>query len=115
MPLFTVLTPLPGTQLYRALTRFGSTHEARQQIRRGAVLWLEARGRFWSGVQRAVVRWRQPRAIRPDGATPRTVWREVLITAWDGMPRLRAHETRYDAVLARCRPTVDPIIAQGRQ
>lgn len=104
-----------GRWLEEALTRFGSTHEARSQIRRGAMLSLEARGRFWSGVQRAVVRWRQPRAIRPDGATPRTVLQEVLVTAWDGMPRLRAIEARYDAFKARRRPSIHEIIEQGRQ
>ncbi len=104
-----------GRWLEEALTRFGSTHEARQQIRRGAMLSLEARGRFWSGVQRAVVRWRQPRAIRPDGATPRTILQEVLVTAWDGMPRLRALEARYDALRTRLRPSINQIVEQGRQ
>jgi pyrroloquinoline quinone (PQQ) biosynthesis protein C len=104
-----------GRWLEEALTRFGSTHAARQQIRRGALLSLEARGRFWSGVQRAVVRWRQPRAIRPDGATPRTLLQEVLVTAWDGMPRLRALEARYDAIRTRFRPTINEIVEQGRQ
>jgi len=104
-----------GRWLEEALTRFGTTHEARQQIRRGAMLSLEARGRFWGGVQRAVVRWRQPRAIRPDGATPRTILQEVLVTAWDGMPRLRALEARYDALRTRWRPTLNQIVEQGRQ
>ena len=104
-----------GRWLEEALTRFGTTQEARDQIRRGAMLSLEARGRFWSGVQRAVVRWRQPRAIRPDGATPRTVLQEVLVTAWDGMPRLRALEARYEALRMHFRPTLDQIVEQGRQ
>lgn len=104
-----------GRWLEEALVRFGSTAEARAQIRRGALLSLEARGRFWSGVQRAVVRWRQPRAIRPDGATPRTVVQELLVTAWDGMPRLRALEARYDQIRARFRPTIDQLVEQGRQ
>jgi pyrroloquinoline-quinone synthase len=104
-----------GRWLEEALTRFGTTHEARQQIRRGALLSLEARGRFWSGVQGAVVRWRQPRAIRPDGATPRTILQEVLVTAWDGMPRLRALEARYDALRTRLRPSINQIVEQGRQ
>ena len=104
-----------GRWLEEALTRFGTTHEARQQIRRGAMLSLEARGRFWGGVQRAVVRWRQPRAIRPDGATPRTVLQEVLVTAWDGMPRLRALEARYDAFRAKRRPSINELVEQGRR
>ena len=104
-----------GRWLEEALTRFGTTHEARQQIRRGALLSLEARGRFWGGVQRAVVRWRQPRAIRPDGATPRTVLQEVLVTAWDGMPRLRALEARYDAFKAKRRPSINELVERGRR
>lgn len=107
-----------GRWLEEALVRFGcgpNAREARAQIRRGALLSLEARGRFWSGVQRAVVRWRQPRAIRPDGATPRTIVQEVLVTAWDGMPRLRALEARYDQIRARFRPTIDQLVEQGRQ
>jgi pyrroloquinoline-quinone synthase len=104
-----------GRWLEEALTRFGSTHEARQQIRRGALRSLEARGRVGGGVQGAVVRWRQPRAIRPDGATPRTILQEVLVTAWDGMPRLRALEAHYDALRTRLRPSINQIVEQGRQ
>ncbi|MDB4935159.1 MAG: hypothetical protein JWP87_2131 [Labilithrix sp.] len=104
-----------GRWLEEALVRFGTTHEARRQIRRGALLSLEARGRFWSGVQRAVVRWRQPRAIRPDGATPRTILQEVLVTAWDGMPRLRALEARYDALRKRWHPSINELVEQGRR
>jgi pyrroloquinoline quinone (PQQ) biosynthesis protein C len=104
-----------GAWLEEALVRFGSSDEARRLIRRGALLSLDARGRFWSGVQRAVVTWRQPRAIRPDGATPRSVVKEVLITAWDGMPRLRAIEARYDALRTRMRPTLAQIVEQGRR
>jgi pyrroloquinoline quinone (PQQ) biosynthesis protein C len=104
-----------GRWLEEALTRFGTTHEARRQIRRGALLSLDARGRFWSGVQRAVVRWRQPRAIRPDGATPRTIVQEVLVTAWDGMPRLRALEARYEAWRLRRHPSLHELVEQGRR
>ncbi len=104
-----------GAWLEEALVRFGSSTESRAQIRRGAMLSLEARGNFWSGVQRAIVRWRQPRAVRPDGATPRTIAREILLTAWDGVPRLRALEARYDAMRARFRPTLAQIIEAGRE
>lgn len=104
-----------GAWLEEALVRFGSTEEARQQIRRGAMLSLDARARFWSGVQRAVVQWRQPRSIRPDGATPRNILQEVLVTAWDGMPKLRALESGYDAIRKRLRPTLHEIVEQGRK
>lgn len=104
-----------GAWLEEALVRFGSTEEARGQIRRGAMLSLDARARFWSGVQRAVVCWRQPRSIRPDGATPRNILEEVLVTAWDGMPRLRALEARYESLRTRLRPTLHQIVEQGRR
>lgn len=104
-----------GTWLEEALVRFGTSHEARTMIRRGALLSLDARARFWSGVQRAVVRYRQPHAIRPDGATPRTIVEELLLTAWDGMPRLRRLEAGYEALKTRRRPTLAQIVEAGRQ
>ncbi len=104
-----------GNWLEEALLRFGGTDEARTQIRRGALLSLEARARFWSGVQRAVVRWRQPSAVRVDGAAPRTIAEEILVTAWDGSPRLRAIEAGYDALMSRKRPTIAELIEQGRR
>jgi pyrroloquinoline-quinone synthase len=52
-----------GAWLEEALERF-SVQEAEQAlIRRGALLSLEARARFWSGVQDKIVRWRQPKNI----------------------------------------------------
>jgi pyrroloquinoline-quinone synthase len=104
-----------GTWLEEALLRFGETEAARAQIRRGALLSLDERSRFWSGVQRAVVRWRQPNAVRVDGPTPRTIAHEILLTAWDGSPRLRALEAGYDALRARQRPTLTELVEQGRR
>ncbi len=49
-----------GRWLEEALALYAVEPEACQQIRRGALLSLEARTRFWSGVQRKIVRWRQP-------------------------------------------------------
>jgi pyrroloquinoline-quinone synthase len=103
-----------GTWLEEALLRFGDTDERREQIRRGALLSLEARARFWSGVQRAVVRWRQPSSVRVDGASPRSIAHEIFLTAWDGSPRLRALEARYDSFRAKRRPTISELIEQGR-
>ncbi len=104
-----------GTWLEEALVRFGDTDARRAEIRRGALLSLEARARFWSGVQRAVVRWRQPNAVRVDGASPRAIAHEVLLTAWDGSPRLRALEASYDRLRARRRPTIAELVEQGRR
>ena len=105
-----------GAWLEEALIRFGGTEDARAQIRRGALLSLEARARFWSGVQRAVVRWRQPSSVRVDGASPRSIAREILVTAWDGSPRLRRLEERYDSLVnERRRPTLRELVEQGRR
>ncbi len=54
-----------GTWLAEALMKYPTTEEARQQIRRGALLSLEARARFWDGVQNAIVKFRQPRPKCP--------------------------------------------------
>jgi hypothetical protein len=34
---------------------------------------------------------------------------------WDGMPRLRAIEARYDSFRARLRPTLAEIVEQGQE
>ena len=104
-----------GAWLEEALATFGRTEESRAQIRRGALLSLEARARFWTGVQGAVVRWRQPHAMRPDGPSPRTTLQEVAVTAWDNSPRLRALEGRYDSFMVRKRPTISELVEEGRR
>ena len=103
-----------GAWLEQALARFGQTDEARAQIRRGALLSLEARGRFWSDVQRAVVVYRQPRAARPDGAKPRTVLHEILLTAWDGSRWAQRLEAIARAWRERALPSLTAMIASGR-
>jgi pyrroloquinoline quinone (PQQ) biosynthesis protein C len=50
-----------GAWLEEALARYADTEKAQGEIRRGALLSLEARRVFWSGVQDKVVRWRQPK------------------------------------------------------
>ncbi len=59
-----------GAWLEEALERLSTTDEAQAQVRRGALLSLEARARFWSGVQQKIVRWRQPKTMhaRPQNA-----------------------------------------------
>jgi hypothetical protein len=52
-----------GAWLEQALARYAGTADAQREIRRGALLSLEARARFWSGVQSKIVRWRQPRNL----------------------------------------------------
>jgi pyrroloquinoline-quinone synthase len=103
-----------GAWLEHALERFGRTDEACAQIRRGALLSLDARARFWSGVQRAVVRYRQPRAARPDGPVPRSLAYEVLLTAWDGSTVAQTIETRIRAFRERALPTLTQVVRRGR-
>jgi pyrroloquinoline quinone (PQQ) biosynthesis protein C len=45
------------------LARYAESEANRKQIRRGMRWSLDARDRFWTGVQRQVVRWRQPRSV----------------------------------------------------
>jgi pyrroloquinoline-quinone synthase len=104
-----------GARLEEALARCASTDRAQQQIRRGALLGLDARGEFWSGVQRAIVKYRQPRAVRPDGKTPRTLTEEMLLTAWDGSKTAQRIEAAYVAVRERIRPTMTELLEQARR
>jgi pyrroloquinoline-quinone synthase len=104
-----------GAWLEEALLRFAIDDRARAEIRRGALLSLDARARFWSGVQRAVVRFRQPHSVRLDGPSPRSIARELLLTAWDGSTRLRALEAGWTAWRERRRPTLAEIVDEGRR
>lgn len=49
-----------GAWLEEALREIIRTPEDAAQVRRGTLLSLEARARFWEGVQERVVLWRQP-------------------------------------------------------
>lgn len=104
-----------GAWLEEALCRFGDSAEAQAMIRRGALLSLESRGRFWTGVQSAVVRWRQPRAVRPDGATPRGILEEILLTAWDGSKTAQKLESKMREARERRLPTLGALREEGRQ
>ena len=46
--------------LEEALASMIQTQEEADQVREGTLLSLEARRRFWEGVQEQVVQWRQP-------------------------------------------------------
>lgn len=52
-----------GSWLEEALATFAQEPEAQAQIRRGALLSLAARARFWSAVQDQIVRYRQPENV----------------------------------------------------
>lgn len=104
-----------GSWLEEALERYAADETAQLEIRRGALLSLKARGEFWDGVQREVIRYRQPRAPRPDGPRPRPLLGEVLITAWDGFAPGKRLEDRARGWLAERRPTLDQLKARTRQ
>ena len=104
-----------GAWLEEALANYATTPEAQAQIRRGALASLQARYDFWEGVQRQVVLYRQPRSVRQDGATPRPLGREILLTAWDAMPGSHALEQRWRQWRSRLRPTLLDVLAQTHQ
>jgi len=53
-----------GVWLEEALGIMIDGREDQELVRRGAMLSLEARARFWEGVQTQVVSWRQPEGLR---------------------------------------------------
>ncbi len=104
-----------GAWLEEALYRYSGDEGSRQLIRKGALASLEARRVFWDGVQSAVIRYRQPRAARQDAATARSLVREVLMTAWDATPLARGLERGLRDLRTRRLPTVEEVIAEGRE
>ena len=83
-----------GRWLEEALERLSESSEAQAQVRRGARLSLEARARFWSGVQQKIVRWRQPNTMhtRPQNAK-----------GWEALSEITLREYRKHASLERGR------------
>ncbi len=73
-----------GAWLEEALRLTATTADAQAQIRRGALLSLEARGRFWSAVQDMIVRWRQPENIhlRSQSRSGYTEAGQVTLPEW---------------------------------
>jgi hypothetical protein len=104
-----------GAWLEEALASYATTSEAQEQIRRGALASLQARYDFWQGVQRQVVLYRQPRSVRQDGATPRAIGREILLTAWDAVPGSHVVEQRWLRWRSSRRPTLVEVLEQTHQ
>ena len=104
-----------GAWLEEALAKYAITDEARAQIRRGALLSLEARRRFWDGVQRAVMVWRQPKSPRPDGKHPRSTAQELFLTFWDGSRVATWLEGRVRAREIAKRPSLGSVIAKTKE
>ena len=53
-----------GAWLEEALFRYCDTSAGQAQVRQGTLASLECRRRFWIGVERRVVAWRQPRSAQ---------------------------------------------------
>lgn len=74
-----------GAWLEEALLGFATTSEAEAQIRRGAMLSLAARARFWSAVEDKIVRFRQPHNVhlrREDRASAYEERGQLTLAAW---------------------------------
>jgi pyrroloquinoline-quinone synthase len=104
-----------GRWLEEALERYATSELAREQIRRGALASLDARRRFWDGVQREIVIYRQPRSVRQDGALPRPLLEEVLLTAWDAVPFAQHLERRVSRWRSRRRPTLTDVLRETHE
>lgn len=85
-----------GRWLEEALVRMVRTPEQAAQVRRGAMLSMEARRNFWDGVQSRVVRWRQP------------------VQLWDVRERVRLFLGRQQPRIARLSPDLGRRIAVYR-
>ena len=104
-----------GSWLEEALERYATGDEARAQIRRGALASLAARYAVWEGVQREVVLFRQPRSVRQDGAMPRRLLHEVMLTAWDAVPGAHRVERGLGRLRSRLRPRLTDVLRQTHE
>lgn len=104
-----------GSWLEEALARYATTTEAQAQIRDGAMRSLEARRVFWEGVQRAVMLWRQPRSVRPDGIVPRWTMHELALSAWDGSRIARSLESKWNAWQMRKAVTLTEVLRRNKE
>jgi pyrroloquinoline-quinone synthase len=104
-----------GAWLEEALASLATTPAAEALVRRGALASLDAREEFWTGVQRAVVRYRQPRAARPDGAVPRGLAAEIALTAWDSSSAARVVEQLIEQARERALPTMSELAERARR
>lgn len=104
-----------GAWLEEALVEYASDRISQEQIRQGALRSLDARCAFWDGVQREVVRYRQPRSVRQDSPRPRPVAWEVSVTALDGLPAARWLQDRARGVRRRLRPRLHELLQHNRE
>jgi pyrroloquinoline quinone (PQQ) biosynthesis protein C len=79
-----------GAWLEEAMVRYATTDENRRLIRQGALESLEARERFWTGVQSEVVRWRQPNSAKNLVRNMRVRANRAMVVAGGLSPSRRA-------------------------
>lgn len=103
-----------GAWLEEALAGYANTAEAQAQIMRGAMLSLDARKKFWDGVQQAIVTYRQPHSIRQEGERIRSIAEELLLLGWDRSTLGRGFEDWARNRMRGSRPTVPELLLQGR-
>ena len=104
-----------GNWLEEALATYAHTAQAQAEIRRGALSSLQARGEFWDGVQSAIVRYRQPHVIRQDGQHPRSIPRELLVTAMDGFAPVRRISELLRRLRGGQRPNIEDVLEHARE
>lgn len=104
-----------GAWLEEALAECAKSTADCDMIRRGALASMDARYEFWTGVQDAVIRYRQPRATRPDAKLPRTTLHEVLLTWWDGRNWARSLESRLAQRKDSSLPTITEVMEATRR
>ncbi len=74
-----------GNWLASALALYCTDRASQNLIRHGALLSLEARYRFWSGVQDKIVRWRQPENVHLRSPSRFTRYKgneEITYSSW---------------------------------
>lgn len=102
--------------LYEALLRLATTPTAQAQIRRGAMFSLDERYVFWTGVQSAVIRWRQPKAVRQDGPYIRSGLVEAALTFWDSLPwavRMEERMVNFSGRLSPVKARLAAVVARN--
>ena len=103
-----------GNWLEEALVQFATDEQRCQQIRKGALASMDARNKFWTGVQDAVVKYRQPRAVRPDGRKPRGTIHELLLSFWDSNKHARRLEDGIRQRKIDATPTIHEVLQRTR-
>lgn len=104
-----------GAWLEEALEQCAQTAEECELIRRGAMASMQARYDFWTGVQDAVVRYRQPSATRLDRKTQQTTLQELISSFWEGYKWTRGVDASRRQRRAMSMPTILEVMQSTRE